>query len=153
MRDYEMIVFQSVGPGASVPERHLRLVFRNCVEANVRTRVRPDVWTTSLDDTLIDEHRATLESVGYVWGVESQVLYPGASVVEPSARAGSWSESIGIPFFEVDMEANAHHINLIFADLIINEIAGGYAPFQVGNSGIPEAYERSSKMPLRPDAS
>ena len=100
MRDYEMVVFQSVGPGALVRERYVRLVFQNCVDTSVRTRIRPDVWVRSLDDGLIDEHRATPDSTGYVWGVQSQELYPGASVVDPSTRAEYWSELIGIRFFE-----------------------------------------------------
>jgi hypothetical protein len=78
VRDYELVVYQPVDPNnqAGLVPRHLSLLFRYCTEAGVRSRVRPDVWAESLDDSLVDQQTATRQSAGYVWGIEGQVLYP-----------------------------------------------------------------------------
>lgn len=90
MRDYERVVYQSVDPNPKyglVP-RHLRFLFRICPEVAIRSRLKPDIWATSLSDDLLNTHSVTRESVGYVWGVAGQILYPGASIVEPSSPSG-----------------------------------------------------------------
>lgn len=35
----------------------------------------------------------------------------------------------GIDFHEVRIEANAHHVTLLFSDLQMSEVPIGYAPF------------------------
>jgi hypothetical protein len=152
LRDYEMVVYQSVDPNPKyglVP-RHLRFVFRICPEAFVTSRVRPDVWSRSLDDALIDEHVVTMESKGFVWGVNCQVLYPGAKVVPDSPRAAEWSENIGIPFYEARVVGNTQEITVIFAELVVEDVDAGYSPYQVEELGAPERYESHVKIPLTP---
>jgi hypothetical protein len=150
MRDYELVVYQSVDPRSGLAPRHLRNLFRLCTEADVRSTVLPAVWTRSTDDELLDSHHVTREAPGYVWGVRCQGLYPGATIVDGSARAQVWTNQLGIPFHEVQIEANAHAITLVFADLSVEEVGAGYGPYHVEIKGIAETYADGSKMPLRP---
>jgi hypothetical protein len=152
LRDYEMVVYQSVDPNPKyglVP-RHLRFLFRFCPEATVTSLVRPDVWSHSLDDALIEEHKVTMDSQGFVWGVNCQILYPGAKVVANSDKAAKWSEQIGVPLYEVRIIGNTQEIALIFSELIVEEVSAGYSPYQVEQSGIPESYGDDIKIPLNP---
>src|SRR6202012_619163 len=125
MRDYELIVFQSTDPLSGIAPRHLRFLFRCCPEASVRSALAPAVWSRSMDDQLLDQHHVTMQSSGYVWGVQGQELYPGAAVAENSERAQWWSEQVGVPFHEVEILANAHQIRLIFTELQVEEVAAG----------------------------
>jgi hypothetical protein len=52
-----------------------------------------------------------------------------------SADAECWSRSLGIPFHAAVIETNGHNLTLIFADLIIEVVATGYAPFVVPDGG------------------
>jgi hypothetical protein len=91
------------------------------------------------------------ESVGYVWGVRCQLLYPGGSVVPDSMRARIWEDRIGIPFHEVLIEGNAQAISLVFSDIEVEEVEEGYSPYEVGLTGDPERYAANTKIPLDPD--
>lgn len=152
LRDYEMVVFQSVDPNPryGLVPRHVRLLFRYCTEADVRSSVPPGLWSQSLDDSLLDAHTVTRDSDGYVWGVQCQVLYPGARVIEKSKRARNWERRVGIPFHEVLIEGNAQTISLVFSDLTIEEVGDGYTPYKVGGTGIPERYASDTKIPFDP---
>ncbi|HET9059898.1 MAG TPA: hypothetical protein VFN61_08245 [Acidimicrobiales bacterium] len=150
MRDYEIIFYEPVDPNPKyglVP-RHVRVLFQHCVEVTVHSRVRPDVWKRSLNDELLHVHSAGRDATGYVWGVGSQELYPGATVVEDSQRAKQWSGQIGIDFHEVKIEANAHSITLIFSKVASQEIGPGYAPYTVAPDGHGEHYAEGSRQPL-----
>lgn len=150
MRDYEIVVYESVDPNPKyglVP-RHLRFLFRYCTEAAVRSRVTPDVWTRSLSDDLLVTRHVSRDSTGYVWGVEGQEIYPGATVVRGSERAAYWTDQVGIAFHEVQIEANAQTIALVFAEVIVEEVASGYAPFSVAAAGHAEADTSGSRQPL-----
>jgi hypothetical protein len=148
MRDYELIVYQSADPRSRIQPRYLRFLFIACPEASIRSAIRPEIWSRSMDPRLLAEHSATEESPGYVWGVQTQELYPGPKVIENSVRARKWTNGVGIPFHEVDIEANAHRINLIFAYLSVEEVKVGYSPFEVGRTMVAEAHETGSKIPL-----
>ena len=149
MRDYEIITYRAHAHSAA-PAQYFQFLFRGCPEVVVRSGLRPDVWSRSMDDKLLTERHVTMDSSGYVWGVESQELYPGPQLVLDSERAREWTERTGIKFHEVDIEANAHHINLIFSDLSMVELPTGYAPFVIGRSTAAETYESGRKIPGRP---
>ncbi len=102
--------------------------------SGVTTAVRPDVWARSLDERLID-HEEGRDLDGCVWGIKWQEMYPGARLVSPSADAGRWGQELGVPFHEASIDANAHHIDLVFSDLSIRRVSPGYAPFTVPDSG------------------
>jgi hypothetical protein len=104
MRDYELIVYQSVAPSSALVARHFRFLFRFCTEAVVRSSVRPDVWTRSTDDQLLVNHHVARDTPGVAWGVQCQILYPGATIIEDSAKAQEWTEQSGIPFHAVRIE-------------------------------------------------
>jgi hypothetical protein len=150
MRDYEMVVYESVDPNPKyglVP-RHLRFLYRNCTEAVVRSRVRPDVWSRSLSDDLLITRHVSAESTGYVWGVEAQEIYPGATVVQQSERAAYWTDRVGIVFHEARIEANAQTIALVFAEVSVEEVAENYTPFSITAAGHADAYASDSRRPL-----
>ncbi|MEO3875393.1 hypothetical protein ABGB18_41980 [Nonomuraea sp. B12E4] len=130
MRDYEMIIYATADPRTGVPPAHVRYLFRYCVEANVSTAVRRDMWRKSLDDRLLD-HPVSDDLEGYVWGVRWQALYPGAQIVADSVRASEWAEAVGTDFHEVRFETNGHDITLVFSDLQVTELPLGYTPFMV----------------------
>ncbi|MGA8725201.1 MAG: hypothetical protein WB565_09155 [Acidimicrobiales bacterium] len=150
MRDYDLVIYESVDPASGLSPRHRRFRFRFCTEATVRSRVRPDVWSRSLSDDLVQQEHVTMESTGYVWGVRGQELYPGATIVRESERARYWHEQVGVPFWEVQIEANAHEIRLVFSDLSVADIESGYAAFAVASDGVAERFAEGSKIPLSP---
>jgi hypothetical protein len=91
-----------------------------------------------------------MDSAGYVWGVRGQELYPGGTIIRESERATYWSEQVGVPFREVQIEANAHDIRLIFSDLSVDDLDPGYVPFAVDNGGVAERDAEGSRIPLSP---
>lgn len=130
LRDYEAIVLVTADPVTGIPTTHLRYLFRYCVEVSTETTVAASTWRGSLDERLID-YATGVDLGGYVWGVNEQVLYPGMTLVSPSARARRWTEDVGIDFHEVRIEGNAHAVRLVFSELEVSEVAAGYAPFVV----------------------
>ncbi|WP_394616210.1 hypothetical protein JNUCC0626_42105 [Lentzea sp. JNUCC 0626] len=130
MRDYDVFVHATSDPATGIPPEYLRYRFKHCVHAAVTSSVAPQTWRESLDDAFVDgwEERDDLD--GYVWGVRWQVLYPGAKVVADSEAAGTWSQRLGMPMHEVVIEANGHHITLVFADLVVDHVEPGHVPFR-----------------------
>jgi hypothetical protein len=55
----------------------------------------------------------------------------GRRLVSESAEAERWSRSLGIPFYEAAIETNGHNLSLVFADLVVDVVAAGHAPFAV----------------------
>jgi hypothetical protein len=68
-------------------------------------------------------------------GLKWQILYPGMKLVGESAEAQQWSRDLGIQFYEATIETNGHNISLVVADLVVDVIGSGYAPFVVPSSG------------------
>ena len=134
MRDYEILVYCTADPNTGVAPETVRLLFKNCVVANVETALTVETWQRSLDDRLIDyETGADLD--GYVWGVKWQLMYPGGIVAADSPVAARWSESLGVVFHEVHMKTSGHNIVLVFSDLVVSVVEAGYSPFTVRRSG------------------
>ncbi|GAB3142088.1 hypothetical protein [Microbispora hainanensis] len=120
-RDYELVILPMAGPGTELMPPTLRYQFRYCVQANCVTTVPSHTWHESLDDRLtIYETGVTLD--GYVWGVNSQTLYPGAELVADSSTARDWAAAVGIDFHEVRIQTNVHDLTLVFSDLRIENI-------------------------------
>jgi hypothetical protein len=122
MRDYELMVYRPSDPRSGIPPDQLRYLFRHCVVADVRSALRPETWRCSFDDRLTD-HSTGVDLDGFVWGVNWQSLYPGATLIPDSDRARHWSETLGIDFHEVRIEANAHDLTLVFSDLQVTQIS------------------------------
>ncbi|MEU0568558.1 hypothetical protein ABZ297_24690 [Nonomuraea sp. NPDC005983] len=91
------------------------------MQANCATTVPAGIWRESLDDRLIT-YETGVDLNGYVWGVNWQMLYPGATLIADSPTARSWAAAIGIDFHEVRIQTNAHDLTLIFSDLRIEEL-------------------------------
>lgn len=130
MRDYDVLVYATADPRTGIVPQYLQYRFKYCVRALATSALPPQIWSHSLDERLVDYEQGR-DLDGYVWGVKWQALYPGMSLVEDSADAQKWSRDLGIPFHEATVETNGHNISLIFADLVVNVIAAGYAPFVV----------------------
>lgn len=130
MRDYELVLQLSSDPHLGVPPEFKRYVFVNCVSANVTSALSPDVWSRSLHDRLTDDdYSDNLD--GYVWGVRWQQTYPGFTFATDSAEAERWRMALGLPFYDLRLEANGHNLQLVFSDLRIEPASRGYAPFTV----------------------
>ncbi len=134
MRDYEIYLYCTADPKTGIAPETIRLLFKNCVAANSRTALTREIWTRSLDDRLIDYERG-VDLDGYVWGVKWQAMYPGGTVVADSPAAADWSESLGLPFHEVEIATNGHNLNLVFSDLVSSVVEPGYSPFTVETAG------------------
>ena len=118
MRDYQLVVDNIVRPDEAGMYQYL---FKYCVEAHIETAVT--AWRGSLDDRLLDPEQAARDGVeGYVWGVRWADLYPGWTLVDPSVKAQSWQERLGIDLHEVRIESNAFTIDLIFSILEVNKL-------------------------------
>lgn len=120
-RDYQLAVLPMPAPGTGTTPAPLRYLFRYCVQATCTTALPARTWQVSLDERLI-EFETGVELDGYVWGVNWQCLYPGATLIADSPTAQSWTEAIGIDFHEVRFETNVHDFTLVFSDLHIEEL-------------------------------
>jgi hypothetical protein len=134
MRDYEIIVFATADPRTGIEPEHLRYLFKHCVSAVATSALSPDIWRRSLDERLID-YAQGVDLVGYVWGVNWQLLYPGAKLVPNSPDAARWARELGIPFHELRIETNGHNLTLVFSDLSVTTVQPGFAPFVVPDTG------------------
>jgi hypothetical protein len=119
MRDYDVFIYVTAGPGTGIAPEHRRYRFKYCVRALVTSALSAQLWSRSL---------------GYVWGVKWQNLYPGMRLVEESADAQRWSRDLDLSFHEATIETNGHDISLVFADLMVDVVDTGCAPFVVPDS-------------------
>lgn len=60
---------------------------------------------------------------------------PGMKLVPHSVEARRWSRDLGLPFHEATIETNAHHISLVFSDLLVEYVGKGHVPFVVATGG------------------
>jgi hypothetical protein len=120
-RDYMVVVESALG---KTPGRH-RFQFTHCVSVIYMTRVEPDGWRKSWEDTYIDfdawEQAGT--PAGMVWGTNWSLAEVLRSV-EPSALAAEWSERLGMPMFEVSLETDRYALSLVFHGLRTQKIDG-----------------------------
>ena len=117
MRDYELIVSGRDGPPHTDVHRYL---FVGCVEAHCETTVRPSTFVASLADKFVyagPDYPEQEEPDGYIWGVRWSCLYPGLTYREDGARGRLWSERLGRPMHEVEIETNAFRLTLVFTDV------------------------------------
>lgn len=129
MRDYDVVVCVTADPRSGIPTEFLRYRFRHCVRASVTTALPPEVWADSLDDRLTNLETG-VDLAGYVWGVRSQILYPGISLVRDSREAIDWSSRIRLPMHQATIRTNGNNVNLIFSGLEVTTLAPGWSPFQ-----------------------
>jgi len=116
LRDYEILT--------QFGKRRFLFRFTHCVSVVVNTSVPDELWLQSWDDvfTRRDAWEAAGCPKGYLWGVNYAAAYPGASLLDNSQDAGSWSKRLGKQMWEVRIETNAHNIELIFHDLRTTEV-------------------------------
>lgn len=139
MRDYDIIVDVAApapnGKGSYIAARY-RYRFTHCVMAHITTSLSAETWRDSWTDEYIDyenwEKAGSLS--GYVWGVCWSCAYPGLTYIDNSSLAREWSERLGNPMHEVTIETNTHNFQLIFHDVIIQEIAT-YDPEPLSRTG------------------
>jgi hypothetical protein len=134
LRDYDVFIYATADPRTGIPPKHLRYRFVHCVSAVVTSALSPPTWKRSLDERLVDYEQGR-DLDGFVWGVRWQALYPGIRLVADSAEAQRWSRDLGVPFHEAVIETNAHHVCLVFSDLIVQAVEPGCAPFVVLEDG------------------
>lgn len=134
MRDYEIYLYCTADPRTGITPETVRLLFKNCVVADIRTALPAKTWACSLDERLID-YESGVDLDGYVWGVKWHEMYPGGQLVGGSAVASEWSEALGLQFHEAQITTNAHTMRLVFSDLVSTVVEPGYSPFTVTRSG------------------
>lgn len=78
----------------------------------------------SWDDVFIDfdKYEKAGGPEGYVWGSNHIGIYPGFTLVDNSSKAKDWSEKIGKPMQEVELEAEIFTMNFIFHDWSIKKL-------------------------------
>lgn len=149
-RDLEMVLYESVDPNPAyglVP-RHVTFVFRYCVELSVYSTLNSMAWSHALEERAGEDHDASRCSPGTPWVQRFEVLYPGATIVEDSSKASTWSERLGVHFHEVAIEGNVRRVSVVFLDLDVHEVGDGYTPYRVIHEGPVERDAASTKIPL-----
>ncbi|MEO8095211.1 MAG: hypothetical protein ABI632_09790 [Pseudolysinimonas sp.] len=131
IRDYLMYFYHSTYDANVIPHWVDRYRFVNCVLAETATSLPPDTWTRSLGDELIGDPDALEPVNGWVWGTRFGDMYPGATMIERSDDAERWTEALGIPFYEVVVEAPPIRVRLVFSDLVVERAEPGESPFTV----------------------
>lgn len=132
LRDFQMYFYHSTYDFRVLPHFVMRYRFVNCVAAEVKTSLPPEVWRGSLDERLVGELDGIDDVVdGWVWATRFANMYPGATLLESSAEADSWSQSVGVKFYEARFEAAPVEIRLIFSDLVVERAVPGDSPFTV----------------------
>ncbi|MET7464140.1 hypothetical protein [Nonomuraea sp. NPDC005501] len=121
LRDYQLVILPMPDPRTGTTPAPLPYLFRYCVQATCTTALPAHTWGVSLDERLTTDE-TDVELDGYVWGVNWQCLYPGATLITVSPTARSWAAAIGIDFHEVRIETNVHDLTLVFSDLTIEEL-------------------------------
>ncbi len=134
MRDYDVVVYATADPRTGAAPEHLRYRFKYCVRAEATSALSPEIWKRSLDPRLVDYAQGR-DLDGYVWGVKWQALYPGMKLVRDSVDAKRWSHDLGLQFHEASIETNGHNLALVFADLVVDRVETGHAPFVVSDTG------------------
>ena len=130
MRDYDLIIevpgVRPDGTGSYIEGRY-RYRFTHCIEAAVRSNVRPEVWRESWGDEFIDytAWQEAGEPAGFLWAVEWAGAYPGVEYVPDLEGASSWSEAVGKPMHGIRIETNAYAIDLVCHDLAVTRLAAG----------------------------
>ena len=120
MRDYDVIV----EAGGTAQGRY-RYRFTHCVEANVHSTVRDEIWQKSWDDlyTVYETSLADGAPEGFVWGVCWSLAYPGLTYVDDSLRASARTKRLGKPMHEVIIETEAFELQLVFHDVIVEKLS------------------------------
>jgi hypothetical protein len=111
-RDYLFVVQDVLG---SDPGTH-ELTFTHCVHLDYETRVRDDVWPHSWSDVFL-EYEQWLdagEPIGYVWGTDWSLAYPGITTPDRSQLAEDWTKRLGKEMSEVGLETDRFMIRLVF---------------------------------------
>lgn len=130
MRDYDVTVEAGAaapdGSGSYIEGRY-RFRFTHCVLAKITTTVADKTWTCSWGEqfTDYDAWQKVGEPEGYVWGVNYMNVYPGARYLPDSEAAEDWSRRLGRQMHEVEIDTNAHLIQLVFFRLLLHKLAQG----------------------------
>ncbi|HUS17941.1 MAG TPA: hypothetical protein VM536_23335 [Chloroflexia bacterium] len=124
MRDYEIIteLFDNGRPGVS-PGVY-RCCFTHCVEAEVTTCIRDEVWPESWDDVNLDRDRWEQQGGGgFLWAVSWASVDAVPTCDENPTRAAEWTRRLGKPMHEVRIGTNVYLLRLVFHDLTVERLA------------------------------
>ena len=100
------------------------VLFRHCYEFNYKTFTGAETLLQSWNDVFInfEEYEKAGGPEGYVWGSNHIGVYPGFTLVENSPKARDWSEKLGKPMKELELEAEIFKMNFIFYDWTIEKL-------------------------------
>jgi hypothetical protein len=125
MRDYDVLFEALWGKEKWADAKGTyRLRFTHCPEAVTTTKVPDSGWKQAWSDVFIDyaQWEAAGEPEGFVWGACWSTAYPGLSYVDDSPRAVHWSERLGKPMHEINIETEAFHLRVVFHDFILTKL-------------------------------
>ncbi len=102
------------------------LLFRHCYEFNYITFTGEKTLLQSWDDLFIDfdKYEKAGGPEGYVWGSNHIGVYTGFSHVDNSQKAKDWSERLGKPMIEVELEAEIFKMDFILHDWTLKKLNG-----------------------------
>jgi hypothetical protein len=129
LRDFQMYFYFPSPDREKFPPSGQKFRFINCVAADIRTSLSPDIWRASVDDRFIGEPEKVEPVDGWVWGTCYADMYPGATLSERSEEADAWTAAMGFPFYEARFEAAPMLIRLVFSDLVVAPATPGETPF------------------------
>lgn len=108
-RDYQIIIQDSIG---SRPGTH-RLTFTRVVRADCQTALSAEGWSRSWDDVFLD-YELSKDMVGYIWGTNWSLAYPGITALIGDDEAEEWTRRVGRPMYATTLETDRFTLRLIF---------------------------------------
>lgn len=100
------------------PGRH-QVQFTHVAELSYATAVADEALAQSWGEEFVD-YQSWLDAggpEGYVWGTCWSLAWPGIRAIESSAKAASWTDRLGKPMYEVEIETDRFRMNLVFHSL------------------------------------
>lgn len=121
-RDYQVIIQDSIG---SRPGTH-RLTFTHVVRADCQTALSVEGWSRSWDDVFLD-YELSKDMVGYIWGTNWSLAYPGITALIGDDEAEEWARRVGHPMYATTLETDRFNLRLIFhsvkAEMVTDDVS------------------------------
>lgn len=108
-RDYQIIIQNGIG---ARPGTH-RLTFTHVVRADCQTALSAEGWSISWADVFLD-YELSKDMVGYIWGTNWSLAYPGITALIGDDEAEEWTRRIGHPMYATTLETDRFILRLIF---------------------------------------
>jgi len=114
-RDYRLVIQDSLCSDPGTYE----LTFTHVVDLTYETRVGDKIWPISWGDEFTNyaKWQASGEPVGYVFGTDWSLAYPGISIQFASPEAQDWTKRLQHPMYSASIETDRFYISLVFGGI------------------------------------